>query len=142
MGAVHRYRIQPDSPYMPCCYAIDKARRLVITTAWDRVTFADAKGHQDELYADPAFSRDFNQLIDATAVTHIDASADEIRMLASRNIFSPESRRAIVANQPLIFGIGRMLQAYFNMAVGKEQANVFYNREAALKWLGDEDLGA
>lgn len=124
---------------MPCRYVIDRERRLVVSTAWDRVTFADAKGHQDELYADPAFDRDFNQLIDATAVTHIDASAEEIRIIAARSIFSNTSRRAIAASEPLVFGVGRMLQAHFNMAVGKEQVNVFYDRAAALKWLGEKE---
>jgi hypothetical protein len=123
---------------MPCRYVIDTERRLVVTTAWDRINFTDAKAHQDQLYADPAFHRDFNQLIDATAVTHIDASAEEIRIIAARSIFSQASRRAIVADKPLIFGVGRMLQAHFNMTVGKEQVNVFYDREAALKWLGEK----
>lgn len=123
---------------MPCRYVIEKERHLVITTAWDNVTFADAKGHQDQLFADPAFDRDFNQLIDATAVTQIDASSEEIRIVASRNIFSPTSRRAFVASQPLIFGIARMMQMHLNMAVGQDQANVFYDREAALKWLGEK----
>ncbi len=125
---------------MPCRYVIDKDRRLVVTTAWDCVTFADAKQHQEQLNADPTFNRNFNQLIDATAVTQVDASSEEIRILAARSIFSPTSRRAIVANQPAIFGIGRMLQAYFNMTVGGEQVNVFYGRDEALKWLGTPDF--
>jgi hypothetical protein len=122
---------------MPCRYLIDKERRLVVTTAWDRVTFAEVKAHQDQLNADPAFNRDFDQLIDATAATHIDASSEEIRLVAARSIFSPASRRAIVANQPLIFGIGRMLQAHFNMSAGTEQVNVFYDLEEARQWLGE-----
>jgi hypothetical protein len=122
---------------MPCRYVIEKEKRLVVSTAWDTVNFADAKAHQDELYADPAFSRDFNQLIDATAVTQIVATSDEIRNIASRSIFSPASRRAILANHPVIFGIGRMLQAHFNMAIGGDQVSVFYEREAAMKWLDD-----
>lgn len=127
---------------MPCRYVIDRDKRLVITTAWDRVSFADAKAHQDELYADPKFSREFNQLIDATAVTHIDATAEEVRIIGARSIFSPTSRRAIVASHPLIFGIGRMLQAALNMASGRDQVNVFYERDAALKWLRKrEDSG-
>jgi hypothetical protein len=96
---------------MPCRYVIDKQKCLVITTAWDRVNFAEAKAHQDELYSDPDFNPEFNQLIDATAVMHIDATAEEIRIIGARSIFSPASRRAIVASHPLIFGIGRMLQA-------------------------------
>jgi hypothetical protein len=123
---------------MPCRYVIDKERRLVVTTAWGCVTFADAKTHQDQLYADPAFSRDFNQLIDATAVTQVDASSEEIRTIAARSIFSPLSRRAIAANQPVIFGIGRMLQAHFNMTIGADQVNVFYDCDAALKWIDEK----
>jgi hypothetical protein len=34
---------------MPVRYVIDKARRLVIGTGSDRVTFDEAKAHQDQL---------------------------------------------------------------------------------------------
>jgi hypothetical protein len=54
---------------MACDYIIDRRRRLVISTARDRFTFAEAKGHQDKLIADPDFNPAYNQPIDMRAVT-------------------------------------------------------------------------
>ena len=77
--AVLGYRFHPSVQYdlfMPCRYVIDKERRLVISTAWDRLTFAQAKAHDDQLLSDPDFSPEFNQLMDATAVTAMDMSIE------------------------------------------------------------------
>ena len=46
---------------MPCRYVIDIEQRLVISTGWDRVTFAEAKAHQDQLVRDPVFNPEFNE---------------------------------------------------------------------------------
>ena len=97
---------------MPCRYVIDKERRLVITTGLNRVTFAEAKAHQDQLVSDPDFNPEFNQLIDATAVTALDMSVDEAKMIARRAFFSPTSRRAFVATSPSIFGMARLMAAH------------------------------
>jgi hypothetical protein len=125
---------------MPCSYVIDKERRLVITNASGRVTFAEGKAHQDRLRSDPDFSETFDQLLDATEATTIEITTEQIRELARRPIFSSSSRRAFVATQPVVFGIGRMLQAHLEIAkmVEAGQAQVFYDRTAALKWLGLE----
>jgi len=92
--------------------SIDKRRRLVLTHAEGCVTFDDARGHQDRLLADPEFDASFDQLIDATGVTKLDLSADEVRTLAQRHVFSLRSRRALVATKPDVFGVGRMMEIY------------------------------
>ena len=123
---------------MPCRYVIDKHRRLVTTTAWERISFSEARAHQDQLSKDPDFSPSFDQLLDATAVTAVDMSAQEIRELTRRYIFSPQSRRAFVASQPVVFGIGRMMQSYLEVAKPGAlpgNVNVFYDLNSALKWL-------
>jgi hypothetical protein len=107
---------------------------LIVTTAEDCVTFDDARGHQDRLLADPDFDPSFDQLIDASHVTNIDLSADEVRILASRRVVSPESRRAIVAAKPHIFGLGRMMEI-FHEDLGYADAQVFYSIDEAMKWL-------
>src|SRR5208282_5677900 len=65
------------SPRMPARYVIDKQRRLVISTAWGHLTFAESRAHQDQLARDPDFSPTFDQLLDATAITTIELSAQE-----------------------------------------------------------------
>lgn len=126
---------------MPVQYVIDKERRLVISTAWGRVTFSEGREHQERLKNDPDFHSDFNQFLDATAVTTLDISSDEARILAGTSPhFSPSSRRAWVAPSAFLFGIGRMIQTYREMAGGTEQFRVFNDRDEALKWLGLDAL--
>lgn len=125
---------------MPCTYVIDREKRLVISSAWDRITFAEVRDHQDQLKADPAFNANFNQLVDALAVTTIDATLDEVKRVATVRIFSSSSRRAFVAGSPEVFGVGRLMGAHFGMGRAPQQVNIFYDLPSALKWLGlDED---
>lgn len=80
-------------------------------------------------------------MIDATAVTPLEPSIEEAKILASGSaFFSPSSRRAWVATSPFVFGMARLIDAYHEMAGGREQLCAFYDRDEALKWLGlDED---
>lgn len=80
---------------MPAFYKIDKDRRLVLTTGSGVYTLADAVSHMDKLTKDPDFDPRFSQIVDFTQVTRIELSADEIRRLAQRTIFSGSSRRAL-----------------------------------------------
>lgn len=121
---------------MPCSYVIDTDKRLVISTARDCITFAEVMEHQDQLRADPAFNPDFNQLVDASAVTRVDATLDEVKRVASRRIFSSSSRRAFVATNPDVFGVGRLLGAHLGMGRIPQQVSVFYDMPSALEWLG------
>jgi hypothetical protein len=126
---------------MPVEYIIDKERRLVVSTAWGRVTFAEARAHQERLRHDPDFHPEFNQLLDATAVTALDISSEEAQTIGRNSPhFSAMSRRAWVAANPFLFGIGRMIGVYREIAGGTEQFRVFNDREQALKWLGLDAL--
>jgi hypothetical protein len=80
------------------------------------------------------FDPSFDQLIDTTLTTKFEISASQARILAERRIVSPEARRAIVASQPHIFGVGRMMEVY-HQVIGAE-VQVFYSMDEALEWLG------
>jgi ribonucleotide monophosphatase NagD (HAD superfamily) len=122
---------------MPVHYLLDKERQLVITTGSGRVTFAEARAHQEKLKNDPDFQPQFGQLLDLTAVTGLDLSNQEAQSLARTSpFFATSSRRAWVAPSPFLFGMGRLIGAYREMAGGEEQFRVFYNHKEALKWLG------
>jgi hypothetical protein len=125
---------------MSFSYTIDKERRLVISTASDRVTFEQGKAHQDRLLNDPDFDPEFYQLLDATRVTVLDISIEQAKTLARRRVFSPNSRRAWVSPDPAIFGMGRLIAAYNEMSSGASQIHVFSDLRMALKWLGVEGL--
>jgi hypothetical protein len=121
---------------MPWNYSIDKERRLIISKAWDRLTFAEARAHEEELESDPDFDPEFNQLIDLTGVTTFDVSTVEAKVLSTRLVFSPKSRRALVATNPQVFGMGRLLESYHIMGKARDETRVFYKREEAMAWLG------
>jgi hypothetical protein len=125
---------------MPRRYSIDKERRLVISTGSDQLTFAEIKSHQDQLLNDPDFNAEFDQLIDLTAVTSLDISIDEAKIIARRRLFSSTSRRAFVATSPTVFGMGRLMEAYHEMSNAASRVRVFYDLPSALKWLGRESL--
>ena len=122
---------------MPCRYRIDTEQRLVVTTAWGRVTFADMRAHQDQLAGDPLFKPEFNQFVDATAIKEVDVSFDEARNLAERKIFSPTSRRAFLGSGlSMSAAVLRLAEAYFRIVEKRESISIFHDRDAALKWLG------
>jgi hypothetical protein len=124
---------------MPCDYVIDTDRKLVITSGWDVMTGAEALDHQNRLVADKAFRPDFSQLSDFTRVTVIDISVAMAKVLAKRNLFLPQSRRAFVVgqNKPAFFGMIRMFQSYRDMSGEPEQIRIFEDRDEALQWLLD-----
>ena len=113
-------------------YSIDKQRRLITTTSSGTVTFADISGHQDRLLADPDFDPSYDQLIDTTAAGSFTISSIEARVLGTRRIVGPDSRRAFVAVEPHIFGLGHMMAVYHEPLA---EARVFYSMEEALMWL-------
>lgn len=87
---------------MPYRYVIDNERRVVVSVGWDCVTFADATSHQIQLLSDPDFNPEFNQLVDATAVTALDLSVDEI--VSSQPILLAVRRRTIHFRQRMMSG--------------------------------------
>lgn len=54
-------------------------------------------------------------------------------------MFHPSSRRAVIATNPDVFGMGRMMDVYHSMATGRQNLRVFYDRASALQWLGVEN---
>jgi hypothetical protein len=107
---------------------------LILTIAEGRVIFDDIRDHQDRLLANPDFDPSFDQLIDMTAATKLEISEYEARTLATRRIFSPKSRRALVATEPHIFGLGRMMEIYRD-GLSYAEVHVFYSMDKALNWL-------
>jgi hypothetical protein len=119
---------------MPAFYKIDKERRLVMTTGAGRLSMADALAHQEKLAGDSDFDPGFSQLMDFTHVTQIDLNADDIRVLAQRSIFSPQSRRAFIVPSDSAYGLARMYEILREEA-GEHGIGVFRNLDEALDWI-------
>lgn len=125
---------------MPCRYLIDAQHGLVISTAWDRVTFAEVDDHQNKLTSDPDFHPDLMHLVDATAVTGLDISIDQAKSIFGRRTFSSLSRCAFLGRGLIILGMGRLIEAQAAIAKGQETVRVFSERDKALHWLGMENF--
>jgi hypothetical protein len=122
--------------FLPCRYVIDKERRLVISIGWGLLTYDEIKAHDDQLENDHDFKPEFDQLADLTKVATLDISAEQGKTIARRNLFSGTSRRAWVASDPSIYGMGRLMATYHEMALNSSDGRAFYDLPAALKWLG------
>ncbi len=126
---------------MPAFYKIDKERRLVLSTASGVFTLADAVSHMERLSKDQDFDPTFSQISDFTHVTTIDLSNDEIRQLARRTIFSAHSRRAFIAPNETIFGIGHMFEILRGLE-GEKGIRIFRALEEALDWVFPKSASA
>jgi hypothetical protein len=126
---------------LPVFYKIDKERRVVMTTGSGAFTLADALRHQDSLLQDPDFDPSYSQIMDVTHVTRFDVDAGDIRKLAQRTIFSPQSRRAIIVSTDLAYGYGRMFEL-FREGFGETGIRVFRTLEEALDWVLSKDISA
>jgi len=123
---------------MPYRYVVDIGLGLVISTGWGHVTFEEMKAHQERLLNDREFDPRFNQLVDGTAVTALEATPDELKTIVGHRFFSPTSRRAFLASSLPILGMARLMELYSKMEPGREQVCVFHDRESAMRWLGVE----
>jgi hypothetical protein len=123
---------------VPTFYKIDRQRRLVMTTYSGVLTLTDALGHQQSILNDPDFDPNFSQLFDVTHVTDVQLSADDVRELARKTVFAADSRRAILVNTDLKFGLARMF-AVFRDSLGEKGIRVFRDLEDALDWVLTKD---
>jgi hypothetical protein len=118
---------------VPASYHIDKAQRLVFSTASGFLTAADILAHQRRLLGDPDFDPVCSQIVDCTAVTGIDLSADDVRAVTATKIFSAHSRRAVLVTTDEQFGFASMFKM-LREAEGEHGIRVFRDRAEALRW--------
>jgi hypothetical protein len=119
---------------MPVFYKIDKERRVVLSSGSGTLTIADAKVHQQRLASDPDFDPSFSQIADFTQFTQFDLSSEDIRQMAERSLFSPESRRAFIVPNDFAFGLARMFEILRDLA-GEKGIRVCRSLEEALDWV-------
>lgn len=125
------------STAMSLSYVIHKEQRLVLTVGRGHVTLEEFTAHRKRLLRDPNFNPDFNQMNDHTAVVSTNLTGAKLSWFASNPVFSQSSRRAVVVSRPAHFGMARQFASYHDNRAG---VNVFYDWNAALKWLGLHDI--
>ena len=119
---------------MPADFFIDTQLGVVFSKAVGMLALADGLDHMDRLQSHPDFRPEFKQLFDFRRVSEVALSNDDIRRLAQRTIFGKTSRRAFVVSGDLEFGIGRMFEAYRDVA-GESGIVIFREMKEALAWL-------
>jgi hypothetical protein len=126
---------------MAAYFKIDKEHRLVMSTLSGVLTMADALAHQENLRKHPDFDPSFSQLMDGTQLTGVELKREDVQRLARDAVFSPHSRRALVAGSDVAFGLARMFEM-FRQSMGEEGIRVFRNLDEALDWVLGKNTSA
>jgi hypothetical protein len=119
---------------MPAWYQIDKERGIVMSTVSGIITRSDLIEHQKRLLADPDFRPGFCQLMDFTHVAKLDVSEADVRILAQKAIFSPNSRRAILVRDDAHYELAELFRTVREIG-GEHGIGVFRELDDALDWL-------
>lgn len=126
---------------MPIEYHIDHEHRVIIAKGIGAFTGEDMFRYQQEAWSQPGVAG-YNELVDMTDVTEIvDPNVDEIRRIVelSASTDPPEghARMAIAAPNKLMFGLGRMYEAYRELQPRSTKAvRVFKTVREAREFLG------
>jgi hypothetical protein len=119
---------------MSATYTIDLKRGIVLSKAVGKLLGADLLENLTRLSADPDFRSDLNQMADFREVTALEISTDDMKELAAKTPFGAGSRRAIVVNSQLAYGLSKI---YRSMVEGEStEIKVFKDYSQACQWLG------
>ncbi|HZZ17872.1 MAG TPA: hypothetical protein VFE25_00800 [Opitutaceae bacterium] len=119
---------------MPFSYSIDAAKRRVFTYGSATLTYKEVVDMIHRMGADPQFDPCYTELTDMTAVDHVDMTMEQIVEIAILRVFNPGSRRAIVAPNPLYFGMARMYESHHEASSGGS-VRVFSDMAEAIQWV-------
>jgi len=126
---------------VPVKYRIDHQRRLILTWGVGTVLAQDMFEYQRTVWSRPDVAG-YCEVVDMTFAETIESpTAKNMRDLASLSAEMAESvatgKLAIVAPQQLVFGLGRMYEAYREMQPGtKKEMAVFRTLDEASVYLG------
>jgi len=130
---------------VPIEYRIDHERRVVIAVDKGALTSEDFFRYKREAWTQPGVPG-YDELMDVTQVTEIiDPSVEEIRRLVKLAVSmdppDTPSRFAIAAPKEILFGLGRMYEAYRSLQPGSTKTvTVFRTLKEAMEFLGLEEL--
>ena len=126
---------------MPFSVEVDEQKHVVISRWQGGVDEQLLRQYVDDAWSAPS-RRGYNELIDFSGVTEVNASFETIQAMAeySRQFDNPETtaRTALVAPTALLFGLSRM---FASLRTSDESENrefaVFESEPEALRWLAD-----
>jgi hypothetical protein len=126
---------------MPASYTIDKEKKLVLLRMWGICTVNDVLWFREAIKTDPDFDPDFAELVDLTGVIKATLAPGEVRSLAGMVPFSTAARRALLSEDPLLFGLSRIYETLRSLR-GDQHVRVFRKRDEAMAWLFPQDTAA
>lgn len=121
---------------MPISYRIDPLKGVIVVTAQGVVTIGELLEAIEASVRDPEFRSDLRCLNDFSKATELILTASNLECLAEARTLAPKSRRALIATGALVFGMGRMYEAYVDMN-NQGSIRVFSDRAAAVVWLNE-----
>jgi hypothetical protein len=119
---------------LPVTYTIDPERRVVLSEVTGLVTAEDFLEQGKRLAEDPAFDATFDQILDLRGATQVEMPTPALKGMAGLRLFGSGSRRALVAERDLTFGLARMYESL--RADAPESIKTFRTMEEARSWLG------
>ena len=122
---------------MPIDYRIDTKLGVIFTSANGVLTDQDLLQHKRRLLEDPQFRAGLAELSDVRNVDRLDVTPEGIRRFAQQDAADATTlgdyKLAIVASEPVVFGMARMYQARTSEALSNVM--VFRTVSEARVWL-------
>jgi len=122
---------------MPIELHVDRQAGIVHIEATGIVTAEELVDSVPRLMSHPDFRPGMAHLFDLTSAEDTDVTADELRELARVFVGHLDelqtSRLAVVAKDPVLFGVSRMYEAFANLQ--PVPMRVMRDRDESLEWL-------
>ena len=128
---------------MPIEYQIDHDRGIVLARAIGNLTAEDIFKYQREVWSFPEV-KGYNELIDMSNVEKIESSTHDKTVELAHLSASMDDRKiatkfAIVASDPLAYGMGRMYETYRNLNPrSTKEVRVFRSMNDAMGWIEEK----
>lgn len=126
---------------MPVAYRYDAETNLVDIDCFGRLTIVEIRRYFEDLEADESMGTGVVEIVDLTRVEDFSLDSSQARLMpdAYRAANEKHDIRAtlLVCPSEVLYGMGRMIQAYFHVHLSGHVFELFRSREAALERAAD-----
>ncbi len=118
---------------MSITFEIDRRKENITIAAVGDVYESDFRLLWQKLRSDSAFEPEYSFLINLIGASHLHMASADIAAIAMTEVFSSQSKRALVASKQELFGIAYEFQAHSGSGYA---TGVFPSTYEAREWLG------
>lgn len=116
---------------MPFSFTVNPDQRLIHLVGQSASTTTELKQVREAIMADPSFDRSFHVLVELDRIVPSSVDFRTLIDLARVRENVPGRRMAVVAPEPITYGLAKVYEAY-----GRENGvRVFRVKKAAMNWL-------